>query len=118
MDVTQRHAAAAAVREAMHAKNWEAPQLAARAQISVETVRDFLAARRWPRSGKRSAMEAALGWEQGRIAAIAEDALPVGDPVQLALDRTELSADDRYEVLTVYLRLLHRSRRERDARGG
>lgn len=119
MDVTQRQAAAAAVREAMHARGWEAPQLAARSHISVETVRDFLAARRWPRAGKRSQMEAALGWQQGRIAEIADSSQPLGDPVAMALERTDLNAEDRYAVLTLYLELLQRSRRrESEARHG
>lgn len=95
----------------MHARGWESPQLAARAGISVETVRDFLAARRWPRAGKRSAMETALGWAQGRIAEIADTAEPEGDPVRLALDRSELHPEDRYQVLSLYLELLHRRRR-------
>lgn len=99
----------------MHARGWEAPQLAARAGISVETVRDFLAGRRWPRAGKRSQIESALGFAQGRIAEIADTAEPEGDPVRLALDRTELSPADRYQVLALYLELLHRTRRDREA---
>ena len=118
MEWTQRQAAAAAVREAMQARGWEAPQLAAKAGISVETVRDFLAARRWPRAGKRADMERALGWEVGRISEIADTAEPEGDPVRLALDRSELRPEDRYAVLSVYLELLHRARREGEASNG
>ena len=114
MDVTpeQRQAAAASVREAMRTRGWGSPQLAARANIGVETVRDFLACRRWPRTGKRAAMEAALGWDTGRIQALANEAMPEpGDPVRLALDRSPLSDRDRYEVLALYLERLNRSGR-------
>ncbi len=113
MDLEQRQAAAAAVREAMDAQGLEAPQLAALADISVETVRDFLACRRWPRTAKRNAIERQLGWDAGRIAAIAratERSMGNRDPVQAALDQTELDPDERYEVLSFYLEVLNRRR--------
>lgn len=113
METEQRRAAAAAVRESMDAAGLEAPQLAALADINVETVRDFLACRRWPRTAKRNAIERQLGWEPGRIAAIARQASEQKrrDPVQVALDQTDLSADERYEVLSFYLEVRNRRRR-------
>ncbi len=114
MDMEQRRTAAAAVRQAMDSAGLEAPQLAALADISVETVRDFLACRRWPRTSKRNAMEKQLGWEPGRIAAVARQASAAveRDPVQAALEQTELSTEERLEVLGLYLDILARHRRQ------
>ncbi len=116
MDTEQRRAAASAVAEAMDAEGWNAEQLAENADIGVQTVRDFLFGRRWPRMAKRHAIEDALGWETGTIAKIASQAAKRDasdedmsrDPVVAALDRSELSAGERYELVSHYLEILHR----------
>lgn len=117
MDTEQRHAAADAVREAMDVQGWNAEQLAENADIGVGTVRDFLFGRRWPRMAKRHAMEDALGWEPGTIAKIAhqarraisdDDEDRADDPVVVALERSKLTSDERWELISHYLQILRR----------
>lgn len=41
------------------------------AGVTTNTVRDLCNGKRWPWTSKRAAIELALGWETGRIAALA-----------------------------------------------
>lgn len=101
----------------MDVQGWNAEQLAENADIGVGTVRDFLFGRRWPRMAKRHAMEDALGWEPGTIAKIAhqarraisdDDEDRADDPVVVALERSKLTSDERWELISHYLQILRR----------
>ncbi|MEV8635661.1 helix-turn-helix transcriptional regulator [Streptosporangium sp. NPDC051023] len=48
------------------------PALATAAGIDTKTLYNLESATRWPQAGNRSALEAALGWQQGDLAKIAE----------------------------------------------
>lgn len=52
-------------------------QLARRAQIDPQTLGDFLAGRRWPRTSTLAKIERALGMTPGTLAAIGEEGLTV-----------------------------------------
>lgn len=110
MDEERARIAAAAVDEARENVGWTPQQLADAARVDVTAVRDFLNARRWPRTKTRNAIEAALEWPTGRIAQIAHGQArgrPRDD--QSTLDLSLLPEADRYEVLALYHRLLKAS---------
>lgn len=110
-------------------RGWTMGELAEGAGIGLSTVRDLIAGRRWPRVAKRNALEETLGWDTGRIAAIARGTAAAadspamqsirgdGDPVRRALEQSELNETNRYTLLTIYLDLLHKQRVDNDRVG-
>jgi lambda repressor-like predicted transcriptional regulator len=69
-------AAAAAVEAAAGQRGWNTRDLARETGLDAATVGDFLAARRWPRSSTRGAVERALRWPPGYIKRIADGDVP------------------------------------------
>lgn len=125
-DDAGRAQARAAVQDALSALGWTYQDLADRAGVSVETVRNFIAGRRWPRMGKQWRIEDELGWERGRITAIvranehirnieavqAAEAQAAHTDPGLTLDLSELSKGDRHKLWALYYDLLEERRRQ------
>lgn len=75
-----RRLAASAVLERMRAKKlYDGSALAAKAGVDPDTVRDFLAYRRWPRLGTLTKLEQTLGMSPGELVA-----LGAGDAARVA----------------------------------
>ncbi len=107
MEPENRRRAAAAVALAMERNRWSADDLAEEASIGVDTVQDFLSARRWPRRASRNAIEDALGWDPGRIAEVAAQANePAGGDDEDRLDLSALSPRNRHRLMAFYYELL------------
>ena len=95
--------------------------LADLAKVHVDTVRDLITGRRWPRPGKQWQIEDALGWERGRIAALARDGeleMAGGAPEaeadsDLLLDLSVLPAGDRHRMWALYYDLVEKQRDRR-----
>jgi transcriptional regulator with XRE-family HTH domain len=60
-----------AVTRAMAMRDWNAADLARAAGLTIDTVADFLGARRFPRASSLSRLERALDMEPGSLLAIA-----------------------------------------------
>lgn len=124
VDDTGKARAAAAVEDAMYAAHLNPQGLADLAGIHVDTVRDFITSRggRWPRGSKQRAIEGALKWEPGRIAALARDFSEVPDkahsPVsvepQLILDLTSLTHANQLRAWAAIKELLEEQRQRDD----
>lgn len=56
-------------------------ELAERAEIDPKTVWNLERGERWPRTGTRSKLEAALGWDEGDIHLVAEGGFPSSGPL-------------------------------------
>lgn len=63
--------------------------LATSAGVDIKTIYSLESAKRWPQAGNRSAIEAALGWQQGDLAKIAE---ANGEPTPPLVRPTELES--------------------------
>lgn len=92
-------------------------QLADMSGVAVVTVRDLCSGKRWPWTSKRNAIEVALGWETGRIAAVAKgnaasvsqpdpfEGLSIREALQAVLARSPLSQSRQLKVVAYYLDL-------------
>ncbi|WP_433364352.1 helix-turn-helix domain-containing protein [Streptosporangium sp. CA-115845] len=58
--------------------------LAAAAGVDIKTIYNLESAKRWPQTGNRSAIESALGWQQGDLAKIANGGEPTPPLTQQA----------------------------------
>ena len=103
-----RRLAINAVLAAMRAKRlYDATDLAAAAAVDPDTVRDFLAAKRWPRVGTFTKFEQALGMPAGEISALAaEDASFVDTHAAAGASAKTLEAASEVELL---IELLNRA---------
>lgn len=125
MDDQQRARAGQAVAMAMDQHGWSYNQLAAMSEVAAVTIRDLCSGKRWPWTAKRNSIEAALGWETGRIAQIAKGnvtndhrpnagtgcadpthGMTVEDALIELLTHSDLSRARRAKVLAFYLDML------------
>lgn len=124
MQQGQKERVGGAIAEAMEHAGMSSQELADLAEVRIETIRDILAGRTYPRQKTRNRIEEALSWDTGRIARIASDE-PLGGPSGLAaraptveeqmealLKRTELTRANQYRLMATYHELLEQQRKE------
>lgn len=96
----------------------DAARVAGLAGIDPGTVTDFWEARRWPRAATRTALETALGVPLGSFEAAARGDGPAAeeaDPVELAINKSDLSRADRAKLLGYYFDMIDKHERGRSA---
>lgn len=113
MDKESKARAGEAVAQAMADHGWDATDLARKADIpDAETIRKLVKVGTWPRPATREKIELALGWAPGDMHRAARGELDgegvrrSGDPVEAAIEGTELSRGQKARLLSLYFDMI------------
>lgn len=93
----------------MGEKRYSPMDLAERAGVDEKTIRTFIAGQTWPWTSKRAGIEEALGWQVGTLQAMVDGVYagdPDIDPVQRAIEASELTRANKAKLLGMYYELL------------
>lgn len=115
MDQDGKRRAADFAQKRLGQLGWSTAYLATRAGVSEDTVRDFLRADRWPWEAKRNLMEEAMGMPRGTLERVARDSAVTdvvdGDPVEVAIQESELTRANQHKLIGMYLEMLDEQQR-------
>lgn len=103
--------AAREVRLAVEATGLTRKDFAAKAQVDLGTLADFISGARWPQAPTRKKIENALRWPAGRIAELEEadlSTMPADSSIEDAIHRAEDLLPEAKEHLLRQVALLRR----------
>lgn len=112
MNSDQKQRAANYVLVQMSQRGWDQGDLALRSALDPATVRTFLRGETWPQSKKRRAIEDALEVGRGTLELVARgvagDFEPElkGDPVERAINESELTRANKAKLIGAYYEML------------
>lgn len=111
MDIEGQERASRYVAQQLSQRRRDDAWLTVEADLSPDTVVDFLAGKRWPRKATRHAIEDALGLDRGVIEEVAKGwhtpATEEGDPIEAAIEASEsLTRAQKLRLRAFYAEML------------